>query len=319
MIASLPLPISQPTIQPIPQQELYALDVLNLFPRYTRASFQQKHNIQAPPYSQEPRIKRWYDSTVWAKDPEGLYVYKAFVGDAKGSLIQKEFFMTNREAGSLNLPGLYSYPQFNPPPLKARIVWLDTFLPAPTPDGYCLESEVQALCQKISKDINMEVIYRRDDLPTSGPGAIRWDPEELRRSYSIQVEDHPEWFNAGLLIRSSSQLGVGYPGTWAFDGALGWTPDYVARISGDFDQRPEWPMPQRDLQPEERFVASAVGGFLVGNASFSKPDPVITSPGFKLALAQILQQIIDQQGSYWLDRLLKKLPGAGSTPGTPQG
>jgi hypothetical protein len=310
------LPPSPPTIQPIPQQELYSLDTLNLFARYTRASFFAKHKQQAPPYTQEGRIKRWYDSTCWIKDPEGLYVYKAWIGDSKGSLMQKEFFMTNLEAGRLNLPGKYDYPAFNPAPLKARVVWLDTFLPAPTPDGYCLESEVQKLAQAISKDIAKEVIYRKDDLPTSGPGSIRFDPEEERRSYSIQIEDDPNWLNAGLLIRSSSQLGVGYPGTWKWDGtALAWVPAYIAQISGEFDQRPEWPMPQRDLQPDERFIASAVGGFQVGNASFAKPDPVFVSPGFKSALTQVLQQIIEQQGGYWLDRLLKKLPGSG----TPQG
>lgn len=232
-----------------PDSASYSPEELYLSPRWRRDLFRQSHGVQAPPWDRARQIQRWWDSKAAALPPEGQYVYQSWVL-VQGVPSYKTFVITNGEAASPNLPGLYDFPKWNPAPLRARMHWFGEMLPPPAPDAFCLESEAFTLAKELGGFVQPGGLQPPD------PGSLVYEPTEQRRPWVIvmgQGENRRE-HSAGLLLRMKSLHGIGAPGHWDFSNKTqpGWVTE--TQQTGEQDTRPEVPIPMRPLESFEEFM-----------------------------------------------------------------
>lgn len=244
-----PRQIPQPRTQP--NDPVYGVEELRLFPRHTRATFKEAFGVEPPPYEPTRRIKRWFDSTAMevprsdARDEPITYTVHD-PGEANGF---RTIVMTRGEAAAPNLPGSVVYPKYQPMESKA---WINgPSVSAVYPVQYlCLRSEAEAIAAELG--VGRDAV--REQL-LDGPYVVIWGAE-ARRAWVF--EHNQNVLYAETLRRAKFVNGIGAPGHWV-DSPGG--PIWQATLAdtGEHDLRPEVPIPIRLLNWNERLEAGLGG------------------------------------------------------------
>lgn len=248
-----------PTCNPItpaqPQEARYGIDKLYTSPRLTRATYKELYGEEAPAYDPKRRIKRWF-FTGLVPDPEtGLC--KVTVFDATNRTV-REMSMKESEVATPNLPGSVVWPKYV------------TFVPTPavivdpdggttlTMNGATLVNVAQA--QGVVDEINAQLGKALTLVAAAEPWPwkIVWNGEPRRK---MNITDGAQLWDAAAMLKNRFAKGVGSPGKWEDQGALG--PVFVPETpnDGEQDPRPEIPMPCRPLVTNER-IESGFGGLI---------------------------------------------------------
>lgn len=281
---------STPKVKPQPDQMSYGLDVLEVFTRFTRATYNTAFGEQPLTWDKTRQIKRWFDTSVAALDPDATYIDPLtgrlpfyFVPDGKGGAVKKNITLTNREAMTVNLPGLYVYPKYDIPASGAYVpIWDETGTKVLTKQ-YLRKEDLSN--RKDATDLIAEITaagIAMDPDPTEttfgGIFAFRYDEGETRRIWTIQRAGMPGSLNTvGRLLMAKNERGVGAPGHWDIakdTGNVMWVSD-LPMDTGEQDPRPEVAIPNRDLMTNERF--GSVGNMMAaGQTVVYKTDNAAT-------------------------------------------
>lgn len=263
------MPTSTPKVKPVPEVDLYGMDNLDLYPRLTRATYLTTFGEQAPTWNRDKQIKRWFDSRAASLPKEEVYldpqtgappfywsVDKAGVGK------KVDIRITNAEAASINLPGVFSYPKYVPAPSGVYIegVGGKSYL---QPEDLSTLEQASALVAELAQ---AKFANAGDQPFVSDFGSLfrlQFEPGELRNMWNIRISGTESPYNVGRLLVSKNMYGVGAPGHWEnlanpAPGTMGlrWVSDLPPVDAGLQDPRPEIPIPQRELSANERFVLS---------------------------------------------------------------
>lgn len=258
--------ISKPKTPAQPPLAVYGVDQLQLFPRLTRASYQEMYGEQAPAWERERRIKRWFDTSVLDHEngaPQTRIVAYDVFDPALGAITRLE--MTAEEASKPNLPGAVVYPKHSVAPTPAVIRSLVTGEEWPlNPALLCEHFEAAALAGELG-------------LPASAVGETtfggphyryRWNGE-TRRLWVVHWRN--EKLQAAALLARRNEFGVGAPGRWELSGAEPvWLPE-APGDTGEHDPRPEMPIPVRRLLPGEKFRQAFGGVWMVVRTDLTPP------------------------------------------------
>lgn len=253
--------VSVPVIPPPPSEEQFAIALLQTFKRFTRSEFFEFYGTHAPPWNREKPIKRWFDSSV-AGLPAGTRVnYRVFNQSAGAFQIVS---MTAEEASSINLPGAMAYPKHHVLPTPARVLNTITGAVTPISPSYlCLTEEAQALAKELGD-------FTISEGRMEGPWTFQWNGDP-RRMWNV-ISPSGNVFNAASLIALRNHAGVGAPGRWDKSGG---EPVWISEIptdTGEFDPRPEVPIPVRELLPQEVLAQTFGGIWVIRSASMFTPD-----------------------------------------------
>jgi hypothetical protein len=194
-----------------------------------RREYEKAYGRQAPPFDPRRNRKYWFDPR-WKGFGDGSAVakYKVFEDGAFRVLE-----MPVADAFTVNLPGAYTYPPWQPESTRAladgQIIG---------PNSLATRERAMALAGELG-GLEMSTL---DD------NRIQWNGE-TRRMYQLRFKGN--WVNVGLLLELKHSRGFGSPGAWDLSGSsLTWVPDPVTD-NGVYDPRPSVPIPCRDLEPWE--------------------------------------------------------------------
>ena len=258
--------VSKPVVPAPPSEAAYSVDKLNLFPRLTRASYQDLYGLQPSAWDPSRRAKCWFDTSVienFKGDPDNeIALYEVF--DPESATGTRPMAITIREAASVNLPGAYIYPAWTVAPTTARQFAPDSSAGKPVnADLLCLRAEAVALASEIGAAPS-DVL----EIFPGGLFTVDWTGEP-RRSWAIYWKGEPH--HASALLRQKYANGVGAPGAWDLQGI---TPIWVpARIeTGEQDTRSEVPVPMRRLFENEKLTKNLFSGWLVQRRDLTPPS-----------------------------------------------
>lgn len=255
--------VSKPVVPEAPAAEVYSVSKLELFPRHTRATYQEAFGEQAPGWNPDRRIKRWFDTSVlegFTGDAANeVAVYDVF--DAASPTGTRRLVLTLAEAATPNLPGKVVYPKHTTRPAEAVIVGGggEQRLSA---DGICEYSEAVALATELG--LGIEAVT---ESVLAGEFSIRWGGE-TRRPWVIRYKGAQ--MVAAALLRQKHANGIGAPGHWDLTpNTPWWIPDNAP--TGESDLRPETPMPVRKLRADERLMQGFGGLWMVRRETQTGP------------------------------------------------
>lgn len=254
---------SKPVVPEPPATEIYPVSKLELFPRHTRATYQESFGSQAPAWDPARRIKRWFDTSVlegFTGDPaHEVAVYDVLDPAAPGGT--RRMVLTLAEAAAPNLPGKVVYPKHVVRPTEA--VLLATGIEqSVAPESLSEYAEAVALASELGLDLNAV-----SESVLSGEFTIRWG-KETRRHWVIEYRGSQ--VVAAALLRQKYQNGVGAPGHWDLTpNTPWWVP--ANPPAGETDLRPEVAMPVRKLLPDEKLVQGFGGQWMVQRGSKKAP------------------------------------------------
>lgn len=271
--------------KPVPALPVYGLKELELADSsLNRATYLQNTGKQAPLWDGTKPIKRWVDEKAASLDPAGAYIYNIYRKNPNtGAAEQVAIRITNAIAAApVNLPGGYAYPPYFIAPTSAVIIDAGGYSAPVRPDSLSTISDALALKTELAavfaaafpqQALTLDVV----ETDFGGADLIVYPPEEMRRTWVISVSGYkaqdgntpgPVVFNVGLLIKSKYTAGVGAPGAWnafvsTFPGApssisLNWASN-IPQGNGQWDHRPEYPVPMRELHTDEMPVATMFG------------------------------------------------------------
>lgn len=248
--------VSKPVVPEQPGVALYPPDKLELFPRLTRATYQEQYGTAPAAWDKSRRIKRWFDTSVlenFSGDPENEVVaYDVF--DAKSETGTRRMVLTVAEASTPNLPGKMVYPKYVVAPTPALIVTPVTGeTQGLNSNTICAYREAVALAAELG--LGPDAVR---ESALGGLFRVEWNGEE-RRAWVIAWRG--ENLQVSLLLKLKYANGVGAPGRWNLDAT---SPTWMseAQETGEQDTRPEVPIPVRKLLPGEK-VASGFGGLMM--------------------------------------------------------
>lgn len=272
-----------------PDLSVYGFDSLES-ESFTRASYLAKYGVQAPPRDPRRRLQDWFDADAASRPQEEKYVYGVHELGAGGVPRLRQMMITNAEAASPNLPGAFVYAMAV---VKASGAWTSmtnemgetvgkSYL---TPNALTEKEQPLALIAELrAQGIDVAPDPVRADL--SGPYSVRYDPEETRKVYNVVIGGGQQ--NAGLLLQTRNQQGMGAPGRWiaaAIGNGVIWQSAPVE--TGELDARPRVERPMRELYSNEQY---RVNGFSVGVKRTDKNETAVLDNQTNLAknVAEIL-------------------------------
>lgn len=270
--------VSKPVVPAQPDKLQYGVLDLSLFKTYTRDSYLAAFGVQAPAYDPSRRIKAWFDSTVDASDPEEAVVYKILSTDKNGAPSIKQIALTSKEASTVNLPGVVTYPSYVIAPTQASRG------PALLSPGFLsLESQGREIIAAVGRG---DLV----DEGTTDQYPVIYPAGEPRRMWAILIGGTQT--NAGALLQDRNARGVGSPGHWTLppNGGVAWIADPPAPTGFD-DTRPWREMPLRDLLPNEVVTATPFGVVIVRTDKQQQADQA--DGKFTPSDRQMLQQILE--------------------------
>jgi len=273
-------PVSKATVKPIPTVSPYDISELELFTRYTRASYKEEFGVDAPKFNPAltflhngkmvTAIKNWFDSDAIASHPTQygtfLTVSQGLAGTSNATeqialppLIGPFIYLSAGLANVVNLPDdAPDYPDY-------EVEDTDAY---ENDDGkhlyinkYYLSTIQQAeeLQQQIGTSANPVVEYQ----PTGGPGQLRYvyPADEGRRVWQF-IDVLGQVQNVGLLLVQKNAFGVGAPGNWVNDGSgrLIWKMSIPTVDGSALKDTALVPMPLRTLEDTESFLEPSVAG-----------------------------------------------------------
>lgn len=234
--------MSQP--QPVqPNQPQYQISTLDLFPVYaTRAAYQQATGQQAPPFDPTQPLKGWADPA-----PAGQ-PYLVFDSTAVATGYIRQMSLTPAQAAQLNLPGVYNYPAYVPPPTDAQEVGPYGPIGTVSSGQVCMQADAQEIANEIGPLFPGQAI----SVVQENNGIFHYvyglDP---RRQWYIQIGNNA--YLAQTLIESQNSHGVGAPGHWALPSTgLNWI--YDQPVTTAPANSVTIPVPIRPLLPNEQIV-----------------------------------------------------------------
>ena len=258
--------VSKPVVPAPPAEAAYPVDKLNLFPRLTRASYQDLYGVQPPPWDPARRTKCWFDTSVldnFKGDPDHeIALYEVF--DPESPTGTRPMAITIREAISVNLAGAYIYPAYTVAPTKALQFAPDSIVGKPVnAELLCLRADAIALATEIGAAPG-DVL----EIFPGGLFTVDWTGEP-RRSWAIYWKGEPH--HAAALLRQKYAKGVGAPGSWDLQGTMPlWVPARVE--TGEQDSRLEVPVPMRRLFEYEKLAKNLFSGWLVQRKDLTPPS-----------------------------------------------
>lgn len=254
-------PSSLPTDPAQPNTLSYSLEALELFERFTRASYLARFGTQAAPYDPTRRVKTWFDTSQTVGGP-----YLIATTDPSHVTSLQRLTLDVTEASSVNLAGSYDYPVWDPPP--ARGYWNMPQFPNDrnTIDrsNLCKLQEAQALVMEIAA---VEQAAGRLGGPESATqlkvsedttAVYFYDSDEDRRVFVMTLPGGTQLY-CGQLLKWRYAFGVGAPGHWM--DATGHQPVWVHELGPQQlpDIQPERPVPIRALKDNERIADTPFG------------------------------------------------------------
>jgi len=257
-------PTSLPVVPAQPDLPQYGVGSLALFKTFTRDSYLAAFGVQAPPFDPTKKPKHWFDTSVTgAPDDVVSYLRCMGVDQAGNPKPFKNFGITVADAETVNLPGAFNYPAYNPAPTQATAggsLLNNRYL--------CLKEEADELCVEINAAMPPTKQYEVYEAALGGPFAYYYPPNEPRRVYQIGP------LNAGLLLSAKNQQGVGKPGKWVLENPNGeepvWKWDPVPATSNNLAAVE---MPLRELLPNEKLVANLFAGVVIQRIDKQPPSP----------------------------------------------
>jgi len=258
------MPTCNPIIPAQPKEARYGIEKLYTSLRLTRAMYKEIYGEEAPAYDPKRRIKRWFFTDRVSDSPD-TNLLSVPVWDATTRTI-REMGMKESEVATPNLPGAASYRKYvNPASTSAVIVGPDAGDKLEI-NGATLVDPVVA--KSVVDEINaaLGTAYELKEVAAVWPWNIAYGAEPRRQMKMA------EWDMAAIL-KNRFAAGVGAPGRWQDQGALG--PVFVPEVPNDGEQdlRPEIPMPCRALLPNER-IESGFGGLI----SIVRTDLTVDEP-----------------------------------------
>lgn len=255
-----------------PTEAFYPVQELEESIRYTRASFVTQFGVQPDAYDPSKQIKRWAQTELAGAgtvSPGGPVHGFKFNFIDRGQV--REMELSGAWAASLNLPGLYSFPKYVPEGTTAMMTGPFGFqgsVPAITLSTWL---QATALAGALNKGAVMGRImgYLAEAFEQELDPAfsISWGSEKRRQmAIRVRLEDSSViTFTVGILLAQRHAAGTGAPGSWSImpkSYAPLWTS--ATQETGEFDSRPEIPMPIRALLPNEKLVEAKLSPFSAG-------------------------------------------------------
>ena len=231
-----------------PDADSYGVSDLQLLPRLNRAIYAENVGSQATIWNKDLKIKRWADLTVKNDPLTDEYRYLYLVSDGRNAIV-KENVITVGEALSVNLPGKYSWAKWEPAPVIGHVLAPDGTQTPISKDF--VSTRLQA--EEMKRELDAVEIIERS---FAGPFKLVYDAREDRRLFHIRLRGTAgklgNWNAVGLLLKAKYRQGVGAPGAWT---ASATDPRWVPKKSeapGEYDARPEVPIPIRALLSNEK-------------------------------------------------------------------
>lgn len=236
-----------PKIPGQPDAGSYGVVALQKFPRLSRAIYLANVGDQAPRWNKALVIKRWADHTVVDRPPTDDYRYSYLASDGTRVSV-KEAVISIGEAMSVNLPGKYSWPKWEPELVQGYVSAPDGSRTAINPSFVSTIDQAEVIMRELE---GVEVLERT----FAGPFKIIYDMREERRLYSVKLRGTANregtWNSVGLLLKKRYRDGVGAPGEWT---ATATEPRWIPKkseVPDEYDPRPEVPIPIRALLSNE--------------------------------------------------------------------
>lgn len=314
-------------VKPQPNTSTYGFDVTEELPVFkNRAAYEAATGKKAPAWDKSQRIKRWVDEAAATLPPDDPYIIrywdthpvKTAANPTPPLAMYRTQIITNAQAAVPNFPGQFSYSTYTPAPSGLRVLIHDEagavvqVQPVPA-DTLAFHSDAQALIdelraagvQGVSDTIQEQgvappmVTYDRDPNETrsilnifvSGPAGIQTlnVGRTIAAKFANGYELVPDDANPGKFIVKPA------PGHWAQQGgAVQWASD-LPTDTGEWDTRPELPVPARNLLVNEQL---ATGGMMSPDPLIRRTDvfdPVTESDAVPARVRQILDIVKDIQ------------------------
>ena len=269
MLTSLPIE------RPQPNQEIYAVDVLNLFETYTRAQFEAAGGPLIPFDPTRPE-QDWWDDTYAAITPTQSVSYNAVVSGAGGTAAIGSFTQTAAQMATPNFKGLPNYPRWTPAPTRAVYNHAAPSTTSPVdPKDLSTAQQAQALLAELGGTSIVDIGANSVTLPNIGQIVfpVTYPPDDPRRLFAV-VLSSGKFFNAGQALAERYSAGMGAPGSWVADATLisglSWQATTVP--DGNANTASALPVPCRALLANERFKTSLVGGLGFQTTQIQRTD-----------------------------------------------
>lgn len=273
-----------PVTPPQPATSPYAVNALELFPTYTRATYLAKTGNQAPPFDITRPAKAWYDSSV-----TGSASYTVF----NQSMSAPELIpltLSAAVAKSVNLPGLPTYTQYVQ---QASNVIVTNGSSGSGYSGLYQSTEAQA--NALKAEIGDASLVVTSGLGPMFPGAVfvyqKIDSSSPVGIYLLGNQ------NVGQMLQQRNANGVGYPGTWAKNISGNYVFSPATLNDGSTSTLGSTPTPVRPLLANEALVSVPAGIFPIAEVvrtdlPSTQPSNVPTTDGFTAADRTALNQML---------------------------
>lgn len=230
------------------------IQTLELFPRYTRVSFEKTFGQQAPEFDPTTPPKFWI-ATPPVTAPFTTYTYYDKDPNTGQPRLNQQT-LAAAIANAINLPGHAVHPAFtNDPTTTAQAITTETGqVSAVNAARLSTMETADTIANEIEHDLNIKAAVQQETEPEF---QITWNTEK-RRLFTIEIPGFPPANVANLAIVRYAH-GVGYPGNWSLNaiGGLVWTDSH--QPDGTSDPRPAVPVPMRPLNPGEHVIATPFG------------------------------------------------------------
>ena len=284
LILSLGVALSQaPVVPPQPDSATYSTASLELFPTYTRASFEAAFAKQAPAFDPSRAPKAWFDSS--ATGPRNYKVVGNNVSVPEFDVIS----LSEDEASSVNLPGLPHFDTYVG--VTVSNVTFSCSLPGcvPSPVGVALQS-TRAQAEALKAEIGDTTLTITETVGPTAPGSAFF--------YTKTDPNGPGIFelgplNVGQALASRNSKGIGYPGKWS-QPALGYT-FVFDNLNDGASAGAALRVPVRDLLPNEILQTQLAGLIpvpVIARLDFPGVVPAGNGGDFSAADRDTLNQIL---------------------------
>jgi len=253
---------SLPIVQPQPNQEFYAVELLNLFQTYTRAQFEAAGGPLIPFDPTRPE-QDWWDDTYAATAPTQSVSYNALVAGAGGTTAIGSFTQTAAQMATPNFKGLPNYPPWAPAPTAAVYNHSAPATASPVdPKDLSTAAQAQAMLTELGGTSIVDTGATSVIVPNVGQIVfpVTYPSGDPRRLFAV-VLSNGKLFNVGQALAEKYADGIGAPGSWVVDATqtsgLSW--QAIAVPDGSASTAAALPVPCRALLANEQLVTSPVG------------------------------------------------------------
>jgi hypothetical protein len=230
---------------------------LRLFPMHNRQSLLKANPGLLSNFRLEWKwVKRWYDPHADLTRPQAAYKIRYPTIGLDGQPKMAELLITNELAANVNLPGLYSYPKWQPFPTAACYVGEDGERISDV-DSWRLSTRDNANRIKVELEeaVGLNKQFMVEEEKHDPPHSVFYPNTETRRLFLVRPRfGKLATFNVGRLLEIQKTHGRGSPGEWNVENRpeglkICWYSDVPVEPTGE--DYPELPCPCRELRDNE--------------------------------------------------------------------